>query len=279
MNKNILLPTDFSDNAWRAASYILQLYAKDSCTFYFIHAAKLKVSSAAIRSNKLSTIMAENNKLELNELVEKAKKSYPNNKHEFKIVLSPEDLQDAILQAIQTFKINLVVMGTKGASKAKGIFFGSNTVASILKIKDCPILIVPEESVFKSPEQIAFPTDFNRFYGEELEPIIRWSSHFKARIRVVHINEKENLTPIQETNLDQLKKVMESQLHSFHWMRDYDNVEQGVKDFIDIHDIQILAMVNYKHSFLENLINEPIIKKLGFKTTIPFLIVPCVTEK
>ena len=96
---------------------------------------------------------------------------------------------------------------------------------------------------------------------------------------MVHINEKENLTPIQETNLKQLKKVLESQLHSFHWMRDYDNVEQGIKDFIDIHAIHILAMVNYKHSFLENLINEPIIKKLGFKTTIPFLIVPCVTEK
>ena len=171
MYKNILLPTDFSDNAWRAASYILQLYAKEAGTFYFMHAAKLKVSSAAVRSSKLSTVMAENNKLELNELVEKAKKTFPNSKHEFKVILSPEDLQDAILQAVQTFKINLVVMGTKGASKAKGIFFGSNTVASILKIKDCPILLVPEESVYKSPEQIAFPTDFNRFYGEELEPI------------------------------------------------------------------------------------------------------------
>lgn len=277
--KHILLPTDFSDNAWSAAAYIIQLYAKDNCTFYFMHAAKIKNSSATIRSSKLSSIMAENNKFELHQLVEKAATLNLDSSHEFKIILSPDDLQDALKQAIANFKINLVVMGTKGASKAKGIFFGSNTVTSLSKIKNCPVLIVPEDTVFKIPEQIAFPTDFNRFYGEELEPIITFNTHLKTKIRIVHINENENLTPVQETNLEQLKKIMKHHSHSFHWMRDYENVAQGIKDFIDIHNINMLTMVNYKHSFLENLLNEPVIKKLGFQTTIPFLIVPCDSEK
>ncbi|MDP5231070.1 MAG: universal stress protein [Cellulophaga sp.] len=277
--KHILLPTDFSDNAWRAASYSIQLYADENCTFYFMHAAKLKVSNASVRSSKLSTVMTENNKAALKELIQKAQESYSNSKHTFKTILSADDLQDAIKDTITALKINLVVMGTKGASKAKGMFFGSNTVSSLTKIKDCPVLIVPENANFKTPEQLAFPTDFNRFYGKELEPIIAWSNQFKTKIKVVHINEKENLNTIQETNLEQLKKVIAGHSHSFDWMRDYDNVSEGIKDFIEVNKIDMLAMINYKHSFLENLMNEPVIKKLGFQTSIPFLIVPCDTEK
>jgi nucleotide-binding universal stress UspA family protein len=279
MSKQILLPTDFSDNAWQAAMYAINLYSEENCIFYFLHASKLKVSTTAVISNKLSTIMAENNKKELKDLKERAEQFQVNSKHEFKIILSAEDLQDAVAETIKKYKTDLVVMGTKGASKTKGIFFGSNTINSIKKIKGSAVLVVPENFEFKQPEQIAFPTDFNRFYGEELEPFLQMAQWCKAHISVVHINEKENLTSVQEENLEKLKKIMNDYPHSFHWMRDYDKVEVGIKDFLEIHHIDVLAMINYRHSILENLINEPVIKKIGFQPTIPFLIVPCSSEK
>lgn len=279
MTKNILLPTDFSDNAWQATLYAINLYAGENCNFYFLHASKLKASSTSVITSKLSTIMAENNIKELTELKERAEKLQINSEHEFKIILSADDLQDAVAATIKKYKIDLVVMGTKGASKAKGIFFGSNTINSIKKIKGSPVLVVPENFKFKQTAQIAFPTDFNRFYGEELQPLLQVNELCKSRIRIVHINEKENLTNIQEENLEQLKKIMKDYPHSFHWMRDYDKKEEGIKDFLEIHHIDMLAMVNYKHSILEDLINEPVIKRIGFQPTIPFLIIPCSSEK
>ena len=91
-----------------------------------------------------------------------------NEKHSFEIILSSENLVDAINRTIKTHNINMVVMGTKGASKAKEIFFGSNTVKVIKKIKNCPILIVPDEFNFVEPKQIAFPTDYNRLYDDKV---------------------------------------------------------------------------------------------------------------
>ncbi|WP_308992875.1 hypothetical protein QLS71_015560 [Mariniflexile litorale] len=35
-----------------------------------------------------------------------------------------------------------------------------------------------------------------------------------------------------------------------------------------------LAMVNYKHSFIEAIIIEPVIKKIGFHPMVPFLVIP-----
>jgi nucleotide-binding universal stress UspA family protein len=183
---------------------------------------------------------------------------------------------DAIETAIKKHNIDLVVMGTKGATKAKGVFFGSNTIHIIKKMKLCPILIVPDEFDFIEPKQIAFPTDFNRFYGDELLPLKQLSELFNSKIRIIHISAEDNLTESQDYNLAMLKANLEDYPHTFHWMSDYGKIEQAIKDFIEELDINMLTMIHYEHSFIESIIKEPIIKKIGFQPTVPFLVIPCL---
>jgi hypothetical protein len=66
---NILLPTDFSDNAWSAIVYAFKLYEEEDCAFYFLHSTKIKESGM---SDKLLRVMNENTKKELIELTEMA---------------------------------------------------------------------------------------------------------------------------------------------------------------------------------------------------------------
>ena len=47
--------------------------------------------------------------------------------------------------------------------KETEVIIGSNTGDLITKVK-CPVLIIPENAVFKIPQEIAFPTDYNIFY-------------------------------------------------------------------------------------------------------------------
>ena len=37
MKRRILLPTDFSKNAWRAITYAQELYKNESCNFYILN--------------------------------------------------------------------------------------------------------------------------------------------------------------------------------------------------------------------------------------------------
>ena len=39
--KNILLPTDFSENSWNAIEYTLNLFQKNICNFYLLHVNRL----------------------------------------------------------------------------------------------------------------------------------------------------------------------------------------------------------------------------------------------
>jgi hypothetical protein len=151
-------------------------------------------------------------------------------------------------------------------------------VKIIKHIKTCPILLIPNEYEYEEPKQIAFPTDFNRFYGEELLPLKELANLYNSKIRVLHINEEKNLSHIQNYNLAMLKTYLENYPHTFHWMPDYTNKSSAIIDFINELHINILVMINYEHSFMESIISEPVIKKLGFHATVPFFVIPSIEE-
>ena len=275
MKKNILLPTDFSDNAWNAAVYALKLYADDECTFYFLHSIKMNISAMSNLSSKLLNTLKENALKEMLELKEMAQNTDANSNHDFQIIVSQNYLQQAIEDAFKKHRIDLVVIGKKGSTAAKELFLGGNTIETIKKMRLCPILIVPEEHDFTPPKQIAFPTDFNRFFDDkELRPLKNLAEMNNSKIRVVHINVEPNLNDIQEYNYTVLKSFLEDYEHSFHWMPDYANKSHEITTFIKDLEIDILVMMNYKHSFLENLLKEPVVKKIGTHPLVPFLVIP-----
>jgi nucleotide-binding universal stress UspA family protein len=275
MKRNILIPTDFSDNAWSALVYALKFFKEEFCTFYLLNSTNLKASTLSNLSNKLLKTMLENAKKELLDLKELAETSNANANHDFQITLSSKELRSAVETAIKEWNIDLVIMGTKGATGAKELFFGSNTVNIIKSVKICPVLIIPEEYDFIKPTQIAFPTDFNRFYDHiELQPLKDLATLHNSKIRIVHINAETKLNDIQEYNIKTLGSYLEDFEHSFHWMPKYAKKVVEINDFIEELDIEILAMVNYRHSFIEKILNEPVIKKIGFDPKIPFLVIP-----
>jgi nucleotide-binding universal stress UspA family protein len=75
-----------------------------------------------------------------------------NANHDFEIISSEEELKNAVHKVIEEHNIDIVIMGTKGASNAIENFMGSNTVHVLKKIKDCPVLVIPEELEFVIPK-------------------------------------------------------------------------------------------------------------------------------
>jgi len=275
MKKNILLPTDFSDNAWGAAVYALKLLADVECTFYFMHAIKLNPLTLVNLNGKLLETMREKAMKELLELKEMAETANTNPNHDFEIILSAQDLQTAIETAVKKHSIDLIVMGKKGVSAANDIFLGSNTVHIINKVRLCPILIIPEDYDFVTPKRIAFPTDFNRFYeAKELDPLKDLAELNNSKINVMHINVEERLNEVQKYNSTMLKDYLKCYEHSFHWMPDYESKTNEINDFITDLKIDVLVMLNYKHGFLESIIKEPVLKKIGMRPIIPCMIIP-----
>lgn len=273
--KNILLPTDFSDNAWNAIVYALKLYADQYCTFYFLHSRYIlnSVSRTYITTHYVDKLR-EQALRELAELKAQTEIANANANHDFKTLLSEDELMDAVLNAVKQNAIDIVVMGTKGTTNSIEYLFGSNTVKVVKKIKNCPILIVPDEHDFVTPKQIAFPTDYNRFYDDGLRPLKSMADLFNSKIRVVHISIEKELSSIQQYNMTMLENYLADYECSFHWLPDYTKKAEAITTFIEDLKIEMLAIIKYKNSLFEMIINEPVVKKLALHPKVPILVIP-----
>ena len=273
--KNILLPTDFSNNSWTAIVYALNLYSEEACTFYVLNSSELKVTSTLNMSNKLVETMHKHDKEQLLELKERMESSYPNSKHDIKVLISSQDLTGAINTEITRHDIDLVVMGTKGASGVKELLLGSNTEKIINKIEKCPVLVIPDNFNFIAPKNIVFPTDFTRFFThKELRTIQEIANLWDSKIRVLYIAEKAGLSEKQKQNKEILKEHLNEKDSKFHWKLKSVKIANEITSFVEDYDVNLLTMVKYKHTYFERLMREPIIRKMGFHITIPFLVIP-----
>ena len=273
--KNILFPTDFSDNAWSALVYTLKLYMQDECIFYFLNSTNIGTSISSNLSSSLMLTISQKAKEELIKLKEHAEISNANANHSFRVILRSDRLEDAISFAVKKYNIEMVVMGTKGATGSKKIFFGSNTVKVINKMRLCSILVVPEEYDFVTLKQIAFATGFSRDYvKKELKPLIELASSFNSKIRVIHIEINKKLNINQKYNMEKLRNHLVDYEYSFHMLPNNAKKATEINTFIEEFKIDMLTMVYYKHSLMEIIINEPVIKEIGCHPIVPLLVIP-----
>jgi hypothetical protein len=212
----------------------------------------------------------------LQKTVKQIKSKYGNPKHSFETISSFNLLVEEVKDIVDTFGIHLVVTGTKGASGVDEVFMGSNTVRIIKSTKKCPILAIPYNFEYVTPSEIAFATDFNRFYTtSELTPLLEMAKMFNATIRIVHVQYGiKALTELQQFNLNMLRRYLGDVEHYVHTVSELNSVSHTLEMFSKELDIHLLALLNYQHSYMEKMTREPIIKRTAFHTQIPLLVIP-----
>jgi nucleotide-binding universal stress UspA family protein len=279
--KNILIPTDFSENSWNAIRYALELYRGEICTFHILNTYTPVIPSnrfmaSSIQPGLLESGGMENSKKGLSDTLKRIKRNYKNTLHEFKTISSFSLLVDEIKDTIEKEAIDLLIMGTKGASGVEGVFMGSNAVRIIKAIRNCPVLTIPKNFEYVLPKEIVFATDFKRYYSvSELAPLMELAKSFKATIRIVYVqNEIKALTEIQQFNLNMLRKYFNKLEFYVHTVSERSSVSNTLEVFADELEIHLLAMLNYQHSYMERITREPVVKRMAFHTHVPLLVIP-----
>jgi nucleotide-binding universal stress UspA family protein len=274
--KRILIPTDFSENAWNAIKYGLQLL-QTKCTIYFLHVEPLPLyaapgDSVVTTSKVLQQSLAKENKRLLKELMSQIKELPLQHKHTFVTLTYYDYLLDCIKREVENKKIDLIIMGTKGASGLKRMTLGSNTGAVITKVK-CPLLAIPENTRFKKPREIAFPTDYHIGYDiKVLDNLVEVITENEAILRILHISKKgEVLTEEQSRNKDFLEDYLSEVPHSFHTLTGA-HLHTSVQCFVESRNVDMIAMVAKNLNFFQRILFRPAIEEISYHTDVPFLV-------
>lgn len=277
MKKKILLPTDFSKNAWNAISYAIELYKNEECDFFVLNT--YNVSGYALDSvmvpepgDRAYEQAKEESENGLAKILEKLsfRDDYPN--HKFYMISQFNTLLDAIKDVVEKKDIEMIVMGTKGASNARDVIYGSNTVLIMEKVRNCPILTIPENTIFIAPKEIVFPTSYRTHYKRrELQYLIEIAQISNAAIRVLHISKgDEALDESQQNNKGLLEEYFDGLTYSFHTLHSGD-VQTALSCFVESRDSDMITFINKKHSFFGSIFSKPMVKELGYHSKVPVL--------
>ncbi len=278
--KKVLLPTDFSENAYNAIRYAVQLFKETETQFYLVHAYIPPVYQTEYLLQSpaqfgLGDIIRENAVEKCEAVKTRIEKEFDNPKHRFIIKVAFNNLVDELLETQENEKADLIIMGTQGATGAKEILFGTNTT-QVIRNATCPVIAVPSEFKYTQPKYILFPTDYEIDYEKgQLRQLVDISENHGSSIDVIHVSSGYDLSEDQLRNKQKLEGILATGHPFFNDLPDQGVIE-AINQFKSKKEMDLLVMIRNKHSFFERLFIEPVIKKIGFHIDIPFMVLPYV---
>ena len=280
--KKIVVPTDFSTCADNAVDFAVQSASYLPIEVNLLHAFEMK-------GNIYTDYMGVNKEFN-RELLDEVYKKMEGLKKTIEetdglivntyVALTP--LADAVSELIEEKGIDLVVMGTLGASGLKEKIWGSKTARIISKTK-VPVIVIPHAYRWMKPEKILLAT--NRFEKDPaiLDDLFEMAGLYKARVQVAVMTDEDDdkaetflehsrTTPLYENFLKkQYKEDTLTVTHLFGL-----EFEETLQKHIKESNIDMLAMITYQNekSIWDRLFNRSQTIRMSYHTTIPILAIP-----
>ena len=279
--KTILVPTDYSDNARHALRFALYLNENTPFHIVLLHLGEILVPTSTPQ-HLYKEMYEKHVETMLNELKNESNKvlqnmELPNSgKHIEHILKDGGDLVDAVLETVNEKQVDLILMGTCGASGLKKFFLGSNT-AHIIEKANVPVLAIPENYHFAPVKKIAYASDLKEVI-EEVKDLVPFAKLFDASIDIFHVypSYPQWVDPSKE-NLEKITKKLETTYHGqkfhLHVVQTYkeNEVVYGIEKFVKSFKPDILAMFTVKRNFFDKIFDGSLTEEVACSTSIPLL--------
>ncbi len=276
MRINVLIPTDYSKNAFNAVVYAFELFANEDCTFHIFHSYFLARSA---QGNVLFPepepaeydAVAKNSFEKMALLKSKVGLLADNPRHTIHFDHKFGTLIDLIEEKVKREKIDLVVMGTRGITNDREVAYGRNSVNVMESIRACAVLAVPANISYKKIKEIVFPTNFKTQFNEkEMKTFVKIAQLDNSAIQILHIGKEANLSEKQKHNRKHLENFFKDVEYTYHWLENT-MVKEGVLSFVDQQKSGLISFVNRKHWFFGSVFSNPLVKSLGIHSKVPIL--------
>jgi len=269
--KKILVPTDFSEQAGFALDLALGIARKNDAEIILLNVLDIPGGAAFTAGNTgfdMGTApgySAQMDHVYVVQLHDKTKERLEKivREERFKGVNIRYKLQignpySSIAEEIAENDVNLVVMGTTGASGVRELLIGSNT-EKVVRLAKCPVLTIKEKVDVDSIKDIAFASDFSDRQQNVATELKKLQKLFNARLHLVKIN-----TPSAFETTRQIRKDIEDFAERYQLENYTVNIycdkleEEGIIYFADDIDADLIALATHGRSGIMHLLSGSI---------------------
>lgn len=286
--KTILVLTDFSVNALRAAETAAMLSGKlhaDLLLFYSNNLVPtIPYYSGAVLVNE--SIPWEGECLKnLNEQATYLRKiisdaNTSQRKPHVKVSMREGDLSANVDDLVKKRHIEMIIMGGRSGSKIDHFLFGSN-IHSIIDHAVVPVLIVPSDKQVTRLHSVVFATNFSDSDFQAIEYLMKLGEIFEYHLEIVHITLYGDHRAAANTQIaDFIAQLGESKYPTVKYseIKGKDLVDR-LDRFCTERDADLLAFNHQHYPYLLRLLKKSTVKQSLLNQQLPFLIFPSVANQ
>lgn len=268
----ILVPTDFSSNANAALDYAARLAIDLNANLIIAHIIQPL-------SNSQTLLCAEKKELEKNVVFELNElQGYLSNVYGLKttIKVGIGEIGRGIVKLSEMHHVDLIVMGTQGATGLQKVLFSTHT-AEVINKSTIPVLALPPGVDYRKPARIVFATDYQSGDIDDMKVIAHFAELFNASISAVHV-----VNRFTDEDLDFDIHLNEYFNDLVHRRISYQNINceefqhadvaEGIRCFVQEENADILALSRGHKTLLEKLFLKSLTNEFLFKIETPLLI-------
>ncbi len=260
--KKILVPTDFSDHAEYALKVAAQIAKKNNGEIVLLHMLELpgQGSDAIGSGSDIPEIMFFKNKA-IEKLESLMDISYLEGIPVSEIIQF-EKTFEGIINISKKNNVDLIVMGSHGASGFQEMFIGSNT-EKVVRSSDIPVLVIKKEEGEFSVEKFVFASDFTDEIKGSFAKVVEFAKKFNAHLNLVMINTPNSFKSTEVSNkiMQDFVSNFDISNYTFHIYNDT-NVEKGVLNFAKSINADLIGMSTHGRKGLSHFFNGSISEDL-----------------
>ncbi|QEH42681.1 universal stress protein [Chitinophaga sp. XS-30] len=275
--KNILVPTDFSAAAERAFRAAFEIASQSGGNITLYHSL-IPLESVFIETDEKRRQYNRQTKANVRKRMRRLiNKVAGGSEVEISTVISHLPVISSVLEYGQDNDIDLIIMGTQGASGLKKVVLGS-IAAAVAGKSNIPVLLVPENAVWQKPGHIVFATGCREADENATAYILQFAKIYRATVEAVHLykddpdnteKEKKDFTLYKSY----LQKTFGKTNLKFRLIK-----TASVKSSIEMLDTSVpydmMAMVRRRKTLLERFFLTNLTRNMACVTSKPLLIVP-----
>jgi len=279
--KNILIPTDFSENAQDALSYALAFEHGEEVMFHIFHAVQPVMISAdgvMVENITMTQDLVKNVNLNLDALKLFSKNYFEeNNLSNFKIDTDAlvGDTVKLIKQKAEDVNAEMIIMGTNGAGHSNFERLFGTVTTSLLNHATCPIILIPLGYKYKEIDNIIFSTNLMVDDSYSLWKAFNLIEPHTPLVRFLHV--KQSDVSNHEKKLEEFKNYIldTSPAISTHFhVETGDDPEDIFENYAMKYEAEMIIMAKKRKNIYQRLVNPNLTRKVLNKLKfVPLMII------
>ncbi len=271
MISKIVVPTDFSAPAKQAMDYALALSKRLNAEIQILHINQVAMVDASMPAETYQMFIKEIEdqtteqfaKLEQEVLKGSGLKYSMHSRYGF--------VAEEVCDFAQKHEVDLIVMGTTGASGAMGVLFGSNA-ASVVSKTTVPVIVIPKDTQFKDLTRIVYATDYNEPEFPAMMRLIYFAEQFDCPLDILHVKSDHDRYFNAENNFFKKNRGKISYPNIHFVELEKGDIIQSINGYVDEKQVDMLVMAKHNRNFFDRLFHRSLSKQMAFHTHIPLLI-------